>query len=111
MGQADSQFKAFIRFILDDIKDLQTEADGAKKAAKIEKIIDNLQKPLRIDFQNRKPAGHPGRLFLWLFDFVYPIQISVVIHQFSTGAGQLLKSTNQQFKIFIRTQVCPQSVT
>lgn len=46
MGQTDSQFKAFIRFILDDIKELQTETDEGKKAAKIEKIIDNLQKTL-----------------------------------------------------------------
>lgn len=46
MGQTDSQFKAFIRFILDDIKELQTETDEAKKSAKIEKIIDNLQKTL-----------------------------------------------------------------
>lgn len=46
MGQTDSQFKAFIRFILDDIKELQTETDEAKRAAKVEKIIDNLQKTL-----------------------------------------------------------------
>lgn len=46
MGQIDSQFKAFIRFILDDIKELQTETDEAKRAAKVEKIIDNLQKTL-----------------------------------------------------------------
>lgn len=46
MDQSDVQFKAFIRFILDDIKELQTETDEAKKAAKIEKIIDNLQKTL-----------------------------------------------------------------
>lgn len=46
MGQTDSQFKAFIRFILDDIKELQTETDETKKSAKIEKIIDNLQKTL-----------------------------------------------------------------
>lgn len=46
MGQTDSQFKAFIRFILDDIKELQTETDDAKRAAKVEKIIDNLQKTL-----------------------------------------------------------------
>lgn len=46
MGQTDSQFKAFIRFLLDGIKELQTETDEAKKAAKIEKIIDNLQKTL-----------------------------------------------------------------
>lgn len=46
MGQTDSRFKAFIRFILDDIKELQTETDDAKRAAKVEKIIDNLQKTL-----------------------------------------------------------------
>lgn len=46
MSQADSQFKAFIRFILGDIKELQTETDEARKAAKVEKIIDNLQKTL-----------------------------------------------------------------
>ena len=46
MGQTDSQFKAFIRFILDDIKELQSEPDDAKRSAKIDKIIDNLQKTL-----------------------------------------------------------------
>ncbi|MCI8699463.1 MAG: hypothetical protein HFF29_10240 [Oscillospiraceae bacterium] len=46
MGQTDSQFKAFIRFILDDIKELQTETDEAKRAAKMEKIVENLQKTL-----------------------------------------------------------------
>ena len=34
MGQTDSQFKAFIRFILDDIKELQSEPDDAKRSAK-----------------------------------------------------------------------------
>lgn len=46
MGQSDCQFKAFIRFILDDIKELRAETDEEKKAAKIETIIDNLQKTL-----------------------------------------------------------------
>ena len=46
MGQTDSQFKAFIRFILDDIKELQTETDEAKRTAKMEKIVENLQKTL-----------------------------------------------------------------
>jgi len=46
MEQTDSQFKAFIRFILDDIKELQTETDEAKRAAKMEKIVENLQKTL-----------------------------------------------------------------
>ncbi len=46
MGQTDSQFKAFIRFILDDIKELRDETDKDKQNEKIEKIIDNLQKTL-----------------------------------------------------------------
>ena len=46
MGQTDSQFKAFIRFILADIKELQTETDEAKRASKMEKIVENLQKTL-----------------------------------------------------------------
>ena len=46
MGQTDSQFKAFIRFILDDIKELQTETDEAKRASKMDKIVENLQKTL-----------------------------------------------------------------
>ena len=46
MGRTDSQFKAFIRFILDDIKELQTETDEAKRASKMEKIVENLQKTL-----------------------------------------------------------------
>ena len=46
MGQTDSQFKAFIRFILDDIKELQTETDEAKRASNMEKIVENLQKTL-----------------------------------------------------------------
>lgn len=46
MGQTDSQFKAFIRFILDDIKELRDEADEEKRAEKINRIVDNLQKTL-----------------------------------------------------------------
>lgn len=46
MGQTDSQFKAFIRLLLDDAKDLQSEKDEAKKAEKLDKMIDNLQKTL-----------------------------------------------------------------
>lgn len=46
MGQTDSQFKAFIRLMLDDVKDVKKEADEEKKAEKLDKIIDNLQKTL-----------------------------------------------------------------
>ena len=34
MGQTDSQFKAFIRFILDALKAVEEETDEEKRAAK-----------------------------------------------------------------------------
>lgn len=46
MGQTDSQFKAFIRFVLDDLKELKQETDENKRSEKLDKIIDNLQKTL-----------------------------------------------------------------
>ncbi len=46
MGQTDSQFKAFIRFILDALKEADNETDEAKHKAKMAKIIENLQKIL-----------------------------------------------------------------
>ena len=46
MGQADSQFKAFIRFVLDALRDVQSESDAAKRTEKMNKILDNLQKTL-----------------------------------------------------------------
>lgn len=46
MGQTDSQFKAFIRFVLDALKEVNNEKDEDRRAAKMEKILDNLQKTL-----------------------------------------------------------------
>lgn len=46
MGQTDSQFKAFIRFMLDALKDASIEPDKEKRDAKMQKIMDNLQKTL-----------------------------------------------------------------
>lgn len=46
MGQTDSQFKAFIRFVLDALREIAEEKDEAKRAAKMEKVLDNLQKTL-----------------------------------------------------------------
>ena len=46
MGQTDSQFKAFIRFVLDALKEAENETDKEKRTAKIAKIIENLQKTL-----------------------------------------------------------------
>ncbi len=46
MGQTDSQFKAFIRFVLDALREISTEKDEEKKKAKMAKVIENLQKTL-----------------------------------------------------------------
>lgn len=46
MGQTDSQFKAFLRFVLDALKDAINEPDDKRRAEKMHKIIDNLQKSL-----------------------------------------------------------------
>ena len=46
MGQTDSQFKAFLRFVLDALKDAETELDEKKRTEKMKKILDNLQKSL-----------------------------------------------------------------
>lgn len=46
MGQTDSQFKAFIRFVLDALREVNAEKDEAKRTAKMERILDNLQKTL-----------------------------------------------------------------
>jgi len=46
MGQTDGQFKAFIRFMLDDIKEAREEKDDKKREEKLDKVIDNLQKTL-----------------------------------------------------------------
>ncbi len=46
MGQTDSQFKAFLRFVLDALRDAADEPDEKKRAEKMNKILDNLQKSL-----------------------------------------------------------------
>ena len=46
MGMTDKQFNGFIRFILDDIKEvIEMMADGKEKE-KLEKVADNLQQTL-----------------------------------------------------------------
>lgn len=46
MEQSDIQFKAFIRFVLDALREVAIEKDEAKRAEKMSKIIENLQKTL-----------------------------------------------------------------
>ena len=44
--QGDAQFKAFIRFVLDALREIADEKDEAKRKAKMDKVLDNLQKTL-----------------------------------------------------------------
>nr|DAG57420.1 MAG TPA: hypothetical protein [Caudoviricetes sp.] len=46
MGQTDSQFKAFLRFVLDALRDAANEPDEKIRNDKMNKILDNLQKSL-----------------------------------------------------------------
>lgn len=46
MGQTDSQFKAFIRFVIDALKEVYDEKDEEKRNEKMKKILENLQKTL-----------------------------------------------------------------
>lgn len=39
----DKQFNGFIRFLIDDLKEVQEEKDEDKKNKRIEKILENLQ--------------------------------------------------------------------
>lgn len=41
----DSPFKAFIRLLLDDMKDVKAETDEEKKDEKLVRIIDNPENP------------------------------------------------------------------
>lgn len=45
VGMTDSQFKAFVRFLIDALKDAR-EATGENKEKKLDKIIENLQSSL-----------------------------------------------------------------
>lgn len=46
MGMTDSQFKGFIRFVLDDLNEMQNEQDVEKLKEKLARVVDNLQKTL-----------------------------------------------------------------
>lgn len=46
MGMTDKQFNGFIRFLIDDLKEVQEEKDEEKKNQRIEKILENLQSTL-----------------------------------------------------------------
>ena len=43
---SDSQFKGFIRFLLDDIEEVIETLPNGKEKEKLQKVADNLQKTL-----------------------------------------------------------------
>lgn len=45
-GMTDSQFKAFIRFLIDALEDAKEETDTDKKNKKLAKVLENLQSSL-----------------------------------------------------------------
>ena len=46
MGMSDSQFKGFIRFLLDDIEEVIETLPNGKEKEKLQKVADNLQQTL-----------------------------------------------------------------
>ncbi len=46
MGQTDSQFKAFLRFLYLALKDAVKETDREKLNEKMKEILENIQKTL-----------------------------------------------------------------
>ena len=46
MGVTDKQFNGFVRFVLDDIKEVIDELEDSKAKEKLEKVAENLQKTL-----------------------------------------------------------------
>lgn len=46
MSMTDKQFSGFIRFILDDIKEVLEELPEGKQREKLKKVADNLQQTL-----------------------------------------------------------------
>lgn len=46
MGMTDSQFKGFIRFVLDDIMEVLENMVESKEKDKLQKVADNLRQTL-----------------------------------------------------------------
>ncbi len=46
MGMTDSQFKGFIKFVLDDIREVLETMNEGKEKEKLQKVADNLQQTL-----------------------------------------------------------------
>lgn len=46
MGQTDSQFKAFLRLIYDDLTEIKEEKDDEKQSKKIDKLLNIIRETL-----------------------------------------------------------------
>lgn len=46
MGMTDKQFSGFLRLLLDDIKEAIDEKDEKKKAERLNKVAENIQKTI-----------------------------------------------------------------
>ena len=46
MSMTDSQFQEFVRFVLDDIKEVLENMPDGKEKEKLQKVADNLQQTL-----------------------------------------------------------------
>ena len=46
MSMTDSQFQGFVRFVLDDIKEVLENMPDGKEKEKLQKVADNLQQTL-----------------------------------------------------------------
>lgn len=46
MGMTDSQFKTFLRFVLNDLQEVRSEKNDEARNAKLEQIINTMQKAL-----------------------------------------------------------------
>lgn len=46
MGMTDRQFNGFLRFLLDSLNGAMEETDAEKREAKLNKVIDNIQKTI-----------------------------------------------------------------
>jgi len=46
MGMSDTQFKAFLRFLLTDLKEAEAKGSDEERIEKIKEIIENIQKSI-----------------------------------------------------------------
>lgn len=59
MGMTDSQFKAFICFVLDSLQEVKKEKDPAAHEERLNKVIDTCKRPWRTDIVERRGASPP----------------------------------------------------